>query len=384
MRIVIDGFPLRIGSAGIGTYTLELLGALTRVAPSHDYYLADFGARLSAAKVRSGPEAGDCRDQARGLVARVPLAWKAVPFSLRRAVIRAQAAGLGADLYLGTNFLGVFHQSFRTMITVHDMSHVHYPHATHPFMSRKLAKDLPGDADRAHAILVDSEATKRDVVAHLRVPRSKVHVVFAGVSDLFRPVVDEHLREDCRLRHALPARFLLYVGTVEPRKNIARLLEAFRLLTEDPSFEHDLVIAGGKGWRDEAIRRLLARFPRKERVILTGWVARDDLPILYSMADAFVFPSLYEGFGLPVLEAMACGTPVITSAVSSLPEVAGGAALLVDPGSSEDIATAVRRLVGDASLAESLRRKGRLRAGAFSWEASARRVLEVFAQILRA
>ncbi len=383
MRIVIDGFPLRVGSAGIGTYTLELLGALTRVAPEHEYYLADFGPKLTAARLHSRPGASDYEAEIGDLVARIPLAWKAVPFALRQSLTRLQAARLGADIYFGTNFLGVFHPSFRTVITVHDMSHVHYPGETYPPMYRRLTRELPRDASRAHAILADSESTKRDTVRYLGVPPAKVHVVYSGVSGVFQPIVSEAERAVCRRRHGLPTRFLLYLGTVEPRKNVLRLLEAFRLLSADPRFQQDLVIAGASGWRDASIQRALASFPRRTRVVLTGWVERALLPVLYSMADVFVYPSLYEGFGLPVVEAMACGTPVVTSNVSSLPEVAGDAALLVDPESVEEIAAAIRRLVEDSHFAQSLRERGFERARAFSWESAAGKALEVFAQAVQ-
>ncbi len=383
MRIVIDGFPLRVGSAGIGTYTLELLGALTRVAPEHEYYLADFGPKLTAARLHSRPGASDYEAEIGDLVARIPLAWKAVPFAVRRSLTRLQAARLGADLYHGTNFLGIFHPSFRTVITVHDLSHIHYPLDTHPFMYRKLTRSLPRHAARAQAILADSESTKTDAIAHLDLPASKVHVIYGGVSRLFRPVSEADVRDECRRRYSLPDRFLLNVGTIEPRKNLLRLLEAFRLLSADPRFQHDLVIAGGRGWRDASIQEALASFSRRTRVVVTGRVERAHLPALYSMADVFVHPSLYEGFGLPVVEAMACGTPVVTSNVSSLPEVAGEAALLVDPESVEEIAAAIRRLVEDSHLADSLRERGFERARAFSWESAAGKTLEVFGQVVQ-
>jgi glycosyltransferase involved in cell wall biosynthesis len=382
MRVVIDGFPIRVGSAGIGTYTWELLGALTRIAPSHDYYLADMGPRLSAGHVRSGMFPGEYDARVRELVNRVPVAWKALPSGVRSAVTARQAARLGAAAYLGTNFLGVFHRSFRTFITVHDLSHVYYPEGTYPAMYRMLERDLPRHAAKADAVVTDSACTKRDVVAHLGVRPAQVHVAYPGVGDLFRPVTDGDVRDACRRRYGLPARFLLHVGTIEPRKNLLRLLEAFRVLTDDPRFGLDLVLVGGKGWRDAAIRTALDEFPRGSRIVLTGRVPREHLPVLYSMAEVFAFPSLCEGFGLPVLEAMACGTPVVTSTVSALPEVAGDAALLVDPESVPQIAAAIDRLTRDTQLAGSLRERGLIRATAFSWDATARTVLGLLEPIV--
>jgi glycosyltransferase involved in cell wall biosynthesis len=377
MKVVVDGFPIRIGSAGIGTYTRELLGALTRVAPAHEYYLADLGPRLGAARVpQLGP--GEYDAWIERLAGSVPRAWKVLPNRVRNFWIARQAADLGAAVFLATNFLGVFHRTFRTVLTVHDLSHVHHPQDTYPAMARKLARDLPRQVDRAHAILADSESTKRDVIAHLGVPRPRIHVVYPGVASSFRPVGDKAAQEACRRRYGLPERFLLHVGTLEPRKNLTRLIEAFRRLTEEPRFDLGLVLVGGKGWHDDAITRAIDEFPRAGRIVLTGRVPREDLPLIYSLAEVFVFPSLYEGFGLPVLEAMACGTPVITSSVSSLPEVAGDAALLVDPESVTEIAAAVRGVTADPELSGLLRRLGLARAAAFPWDATARKISALF------
>jgi glycosyltransferase involved in cell wall biosynthesis len=381
MRVVVDGFPIRVGSAGIGTYSAELLGALTRVAPWHEYYLADFGPALRLARVALRSTPSDVLADIRERAARVRLPWKALPPGVRRQLTRWQCARLGASVYLATNFLGVFHPAFKTVVIIHDLSHVHYPEDTYPAMSRRLARDLPLHATRAHAVIADSESTQRDVVAHLGLPPARVQVAYPGVSDLFRPVTDPIVRDGCRRRYALPERFLLHVGTIEPRKNLLRLLEAFGILTTDPQFTLDLVLVGGKGWRDAGIVRAIDDFPRRDRIVLTGRVPREDLPVLYSLADVFVFPSLHEGFGLPVLEAMACGAPVVTSTVSALPEVAGDAALLVEPESAEQIASAVGRLVGDQDLAEALRRRGLERAAAFPWDATARSVLEVLEHV---
>jgi glycosyltransferase involved in cell wall biosynthesis len=382
MRIVVDGFPIRVGSAGIGTYTSELLGALTRAAPTNEYYLADLGPKLSRAKVSPEPD-GSRRHGIVAMLDGVPLIWKAAPPALRRSLIRLETARLGADLYFGTNFLGIFHPRFKTVIAVHDMSHALYPLDAYPPMCRRLVRHLRAHAERADAILTVSEAAKEDVITHLRVMPDKVHAVHNGVSALFRPVTEDAARTACRQRYALPERFLLHVGTLEPRKNLLRVLEAFRLLTEEPWFHHQLVIAGGRGWRDAPILRALTSFPRKDRLSVIGRVSSDDLPILYSMAELLVYPSLYEGFGLPVVEAMACRTPVITSNVSSLPEVAGDAALLVDPESVHEIAAAIERVLTDRDLAASLRRRGVMRATAFSWETAAHRVMELFERVVR-
>jgi glycosyltransferase involved in cell wall biosynthesis len=168
------------------------------------------------------------------------------------------------------------------------------------------------------------------------------------------------------------------VGTVEPRKNLVRLLEAFNALTAAGGFGHGLVITGGKGWHDAAILKALETIKARDRVFLTGFVPAEELPALYSLADLVVYPSLYEGFGMPVLEAMACGTPVVTSNVSSLPEVAGDAALLVDPHSTDDLVDAIRKGLRDEGLRSAMRQKGLVQASRFSWEKSAQQALTLF------
>jgi glycosyltransferase involved in cell wall biosynthesis len=379
MKIVVDGFPLRVRSAGIGRYTTELLRHCTRLGREHEWYISDLHVPFLQSPAGPVPPDGDFDGFVRRQVGRTPLAWKVTPFVVRQALVRRHVKALGAGLFFGPNYFGVFDDSFRTVITVHDLVYQRFPQDTDPFMLRHLTRALERDAGRAAAILADSEATRRDVIELLGVPAAKVHTVLCGVGEAFRPADDPAVRERARRLYGLPERFLLFVGTVEPRKNLVRLVTAFDALAAAPSFRHGLVIVGGKGWKDRAIRAALGESRAVSRIVLTGHVPGADLPVLYSLADALVIPSLYEGFGLPVLEAMACGTAVVTSNVSSLPEVAGGAAVLVDPTSAEDIARGMRSAIEDDSLREDLRRRGLARAKEFTWERAARRCLDIFA-----
>jgi glycosyltransferase involved in cell wall biosynthesis len=240
-------------------------------------------------------------------------------------------------------------------------------------------------------VLADSEATRRDLVRHYQIPEDKIAVVYPGRDETLAPVTDPTMLDAIRARYGLSGPYLLYVGTLQPRKNLVRLVQAFALLLESLAASHQspisnlqspasnlqLVLAGQKGWLYDEILSQIRKLDLTGRVILTGYVPDADLPALLSGALAFVFPSLYEGFGFPVLEAMACGTPVICSDASSLPEVAGDAALLVDPEDMEALAAALQRLVSDEALRRELVERGYRQVQRFSWRGCAEEALQV-------
>ena len=268
-----------------------------------------------------------------------------------------------------------------TLLTVHDLSFVHYPETFPANLVAYLSRVVPWSIGRATHILADSHSTKRDLAAVWNVPGDRVTVLHSGVNDRFRPVVDPAARAALRARYNLGDRpYVLAVGTVQPRKNYEMLVRAFRAVAAQQP--HSLVIAGGSGWLTEGLQAEIARQGLADRVRMAGFVADDDLPGLYSAADLFVFPSLYEGFGLPVLEAMACGTPVVTSNSSSLPEVAGDAAILVDPFDVDQIANAMWLVLSQPDLAAALSEKGLARAAQFTWERTARETIAVYERVL--
>jgi glycosyltransferase involved in cell wall biosynthesis len=239
---------------------------------------------------------------------------------------------------------------------------------------------MPRFLRAADVIIAVSECTRRDAVRLYGIDQAKIRVVYEGVNPRFRPLDDREQLEALRHRYALPARFLLYVGTIEPRKNLPALFEAFKQIGL-PGVK--LVIVGKKGWLyDETFARLQALGLERE-VVFTGFVPDDDLPGLYTLAEAFVFPSLYEGFGLPVLEAMACGTPVITGNVSSLPEVMGDAGILVAPGDVGGLVTALKRVLTDSHLRAQMSAKGLAQARKFTWEKAAQETLAVYRRVMQ-
>ncbi len=213
------------------------------------------------------------------------------------------------------------------------------------------------------------------------IPAERIAVIPLGVEPGFRPIHDETFLAALRHKYALPAQVILYVGTLEPRKGLDTLIAAFATLAD--GFPHDLVIAGKRGWYTEGLFRQVAQLGLGDRVHFTDYVPAEDLPGLLNLAEVFVFPSRYEGFGLPPLEAMACGVPVISSDAASLPEVVGDAGLLVSPGDPAALAAALRRVLLDAALRARLRVEGPERARLFTWDATARRTLQVYEQCLK-
>lgn len=273
-------------------------------------------------------------------------------------------------LFVPAHVLPLIHPR-RSVVTVHDLGYLYYPEA-YP-ASARLYLDLSTryNVRAATLVIADSEATCRDLIRHYHVSSQKIAVVYPGLGREFRPVHESATLQRVRNRYALPAHYILYVGTVQPRKNLERLVEA---CAHNAALPH-LVIAGRKGWLCERIFRRVEELEAADRVHFSGYVAQEDLPALLSSARCFVMPSLYEGFGLPVLEAMACGTPVVCSTAGSLPEVAGDAALLVDPLDVNALADALERVSSEESLRAELIARGFRRVECFSWERCAQEVL---------
>ncbi len=263
----------------------------------------------------------------------------------------------------------------RTVVTIHDLGYLFFPQAHPPRRRLELHWSTAWNARRATRIIAVSRATRDDLIRHYHVPAERIRVVHHGVEPRFRPTADPA----ALARYGLPDRYLLYLGTLQPRKNLERLLAAYARLPQDAP---PLVLAGARGWYFQRIAAAMAEHGLAGRVLLSGYIADPDVPAVLSAATALLYPSLYEGFGLPALEAMACGTPVVAANTSSLPEVVGEAGLLVDPLRVEEIAAAVRRLLADDGLRADLARRGRDRAGLFTWERCARETMAVLEEAL--
>ena len=285
-----------------------------------------------------------------------------------------------AELYHATEHLLLPLRAAPTVLTVHDLIFRRFPAHHKPLNRWYLNLTLPLYCRRANHIIAVSECTRRDLIAAYHLPPQKITVIDEAAAPRFRLQPPDTVAA-VRARYRLPDRYLIFVSTIEPRKNLARLLAAFETLRAE-GLTDSLVIVGRRGWLYDDFFARLERSPARDAVIFPGYVPDADLPPLYAGAQACVFPSLYEGFGLPVLEAMACGTPVVTSSTSSLPEVGGDAALYFDPADVEQITETTRRLLRDPALREEMRARGLEQAARFSWARAAKETQAVYDAVL--
>jgi glycosyltransferase involved in cell wall biosynthesis len=267
----------------------------------------------------------------------------------------------------------------RSVVTIHDLGFLHHPEA-HTRIQRLYYRIFTRlSARRATEIIAISQATRRDLEHFYGTPASKINVIYHGVHPRFRPIDDRAVIDAALQRYAIRAPYLLFISTIQPRKNVARLIAAFAQARArlGPACDLRLVLAGKRGWLTEQIERRAGELGIAEAVQFVGYVADADLPALLSGALAYVVPSLYEGFGMTVLEAQACGAPVLASNVSSLPEVVGAAGLLVDPRDITAIADGIERLASDAELRAELRARGLRHVAGWTWQRTARETLAV-------
>jgi glycosyltransferase involved in cell wall biosynthesis len=283
------------------------------------------------------------------------------------------------NLFHATDHLLPPLRKLRSVFTLYDLTCIIHPETHLPLNRYFLKLMIPRFLCAAHTIIAISECTKRDVVRVYGLDEKKIRVIHGGVSPSFRPSPPEAMA-GIRLRYSLPERYILSVGTIEPRKNLVTLLEAYRVL-RDRGASVKLVIVGKKGWRYESFFQRLHEIGLENEVVFPGFIPDEDLPAVYTMADTFVFPSLYEGFGLPVLEAMACGAPVICSNTSSLPEVTGDGAVLVPPHDVRGWIEALEQVLNNEAFRADLSQCGLRQAARFTWQSTARKTYEVYREV---
>ncbi|HEY0071283.1 MAG TPA: glycosyltransferase family 1 protein [Chloroflexia bacterium] len=388
MKIALDYTTGIYPGAGIARYTRSLVGALAELDAENSYRLFYAARGLP----RPTPETR----QAAALFRRHPNFRPArVPVSVREmfALWQRLRAPVPVDLFTGRidllhspDFVSPPHIGGKDVITVHDLSFMVVPECAEPKLAAFLGKAVPRAVRRADHIIAVSRQTRDDLVRLLDVPPSKVTVAYNGVDERFVPGASPGKAADLRKSLGLPGRFILHIGTLEPRKNLARLVEAYGLLLKraeagDGSSLRDvgLVLAGRRGWLYEPVLAAAEGVNAAGgRVVLVDFVRDDDLPTLYNLADGFAYPSLYEGFGLPAAEAMACGVPTLVSRDGALAEVVGDAALKVDAHSVEAIAGGLEKLLADEGLRRRLSDAGPGQVSRFTWQAAARTVLDVY------
>lgn len=373
MRIGLEGKVLTPRIGGIGRYAIHLVEALIALAAQRcpDLELVIFTAPQTDRAVLEGSRVRLCER------------FRRIKSTLLRSSILLPA-GVWCehiDVFHGLDQSGIplFSKAGKSVVTIHDVIPLVLPWAF-PLRHRwVLSTALARIRKQAEMVIVPSMAAADDVVRYLQVERERISVIPMGCDARFQPVEEPARAAAMQQRYDLPQRYILFVGTLEPRKNVKTLLQAFAmLLAETPQDDLALVIAGGNGWGGEDYLATVEALGLRDRIRFTGFVADDLLPELYRGALLFVYPSLYEGFGLPVLEAMACGTPVITSNRASLPEVAGDAALLVDPTRPEALAAAMTSIISNGELRQGLRAKGLARARAFTWDGVAEQTVAIY------
>jgi glycosyltransferase involved in cell wall biosynthesis len=369
VRIAID--VRKFNDFGIGTYVRNLVHQLGRIDRDTEFVLL-------------------CRPRDRDLIAlpgpnfRV-VAEPAPPYSISEQVrIPMALRREHADLFHAPHYVLPPLIHCRSVVTIHDCIHLMFPEYLPNRFAHAYAKaQLWTAAHRSDRILTVSETSKLDILRRFHVPADKVTVVYNAIDDRLAVPPDEEEFERVRARYQLKDPFALYVGNIKPHKNLERLIDAFHELRQESAFEAlKLVIIGDEISKYQGLRRAVHRHKLHKHVRFFGFVPLGTLSVLYRLASIFVFPSLYEGFGLPPLESMYLGTPVVTSNVSSLPEVVGDAAVLVDPYDSTSIAEGMRRALMDEDLRVWLRERGRARAREFSWESSVLRIREVYGEVM--
>jgi glycosyltransferase involved in cell wall biosynthesis len=355
-------------SAGINWYIYHLLQNLPP-APDLEYTL--FLSEPRAREHFRGFAIAQSRLPTRQPIVRIVWEQFVQPWLLRQI-----------DLLHALAFAGPLAISIPWIATIYDLSFVRYPQSFNAANRLYLTWAVRNSLRRADRVTVISESTRRDLVALFGAAPDKIKVIYCGTDPSFAPAQDPSAVAAWRAQRNLPEKMILYVGTIEPRKNIARLIRAFAQAQRAVRLPHRLVLIGARGWKYAEVDRAIAQEGISNNVIFAGYVSQDELPRWYQAADLFVYPSLYEGFGLPPLEAMACGIPVVTSNAASLPEVVGDAALQVAPDDGSALADAIVRALTDRALREQMIARGIVQAARFSWTRTARETVALYRTVL--
>jgi glycosyltransferase involved in cell wall biosynthesis len=388
MKIALDYTTGIYPGAGIARYTRSLVGALAELDGKNSYRLFYAARGLPRPTPETRQAVALFRQHPNFRPARVPMSVRQMfaVWQRLRVPLPVELFAGRIDLLHSPDFVSPPHLGGIDVITVHDLSFMVVPECAEPSLASFLGKTVPRAVRRADHIIAVSRQTRDDLVRLLSVPPNKITVAYNGVDGRFVPGAGTNGTAGLRAGLGLPERFILHVGTLEPRKNLARLVEAYGLLVDratEGSGLRDvgLVLAGRRGWLYEPVLAAAERVNAAGgRVVLVDYVRDDDLPTLYNMAAAFAYPSLYEGFGLPAAEAMACGVPTLVSRDGALAEVVGEAALKVDAYSVEAIAGSLERLLTDQGLRGHLADAGPKQVAQFTWQAAARTVLDVYAK----
>lgn len=370
MIIAVDYTPAVLQRAGIGRFTRDLIRSVIELDRRNTYRLVVAGASVDEA----------FPDNVQ--IVRLPFTDRQAMHMWHRLRLPVPIETfIGRfDVFHGTNFLLPYMRSKRSVVTIHDLTFMVHPEFAEPSLVRFLKRAVPATLARAKHVCADSVATRDDLVQLLGIAEKQVTVVYGGVDPRFRPIEDATVVRRVKERYPLDRPYILALGTREPRKNLSGLLDAYSTVRAN-GLRPRLLLAGPAGWREEGFAEKLNGLEFKDDVISLGFVPDEDLPALLTLAGCFVYPSHYEGFGLPVLEALACGVPVVCGNRSSLPEVAGGSAILVPPERPEEIAGAIQNVLTDPGLARRLQRNGPAQAAKFNWRSGAEKQIAVYEMV---
>lgn len=373
LRIGINGRSIFRRLTGVQNYTREVTRALLALgAPDVDFTV------FAGREGRAGTEPGLPLS-----TSRMPAGSPATGLAWEQTVLKRMAKKAGIDLLFNPANVAPLYPPVPSVITIHDLAFLLFPHYFSRAFGMYYRTAVPRMAAQAARVITDSESTRSDLIEHMSVAPKKIEVIPLGVSPDFRRRVTRQEMDEVRQRHHLPPKYFLSISSLEPRKNLKGILAAWEVLPADVKEAHRLVVvgAGNRIYADPGLAEAMNR-QQPGTVLTPGYIPAEDLPAVYRMATALVFPSLYEGFGLPVLEAMSASTPVITSNRSSLPEVAGHAAVLIDPESREELAAAMELVATDSGTRNLLVERGKKRAAGFTWEQTASRTLEVLRSVI--
>ncbi|HEX7260107.1 MAG TPA: glycosyltransferase family 1 protein [Candidatus Saccharimonadia bacterium] len=381
MKIFVEGTPLFLQRTGVGQYTKNLMDVLLKLDERNHYTIFGFlfiGKRFTNKPIPEGPK----------------LSYKLVrylPSKIFNAVVRRLflppldlLALSKPDIFFFPNFVRyplIF--GAKSIVVIYDLSYIVQAQFSASPNRKYLTRYVPDSVKKADHVITISQNSKKEIMEHYGVPSQKITIVTPAINhQIFFPRPDKEV-EAIRQKYDISKPYILYAGTLEPRKNIIGILDAFAELDAGLLQTHALVLAGGKGWLDHEIHAKIKELSELD-IIVTGYLPDEDLPAIYSGASLFVYPSFYEGFGIPPLEAMACGVPVITSDNSSLPEVVGDAGIMIDAHSTPALTRSMQKVLTDPGLVKQLRGRGLKQAKRFNWEQSGKILLEVINTIGRA
>lgn len=375
MKIAIDLTQLPNQLTGVGFYMENLVKGLASVDNDNEYYLFLKRSALSAFRV----------DNKRFKYIAVPK----YPFIIRvlweQLILPIYLLFMRIDLLHSPHYTTpLFGWWFKRVVTFHDMTFFLFPKMHQRWKVGYFRTMIRLSARRADRIISVSNSTTRDIINKLRVPAVKIRTIQLAVSPEYKPGLDQHRIEAVKNKYGLPAEYILFVGTIEPRKNIIGLVRAYQALPPAIKERFSLVIVGKKGWHYKELFAEIENSSDRNRIVFPGYIPEDDLPAVYNGAVLFVYPSFYEGFGIPVLEALSCGVPTITSNISSMPEVAVDAGLLVDPNNVEEVTRGIMLVLGEPDRAKKMVELGLKKAAAFSWQKCAQETLAIYKGLLGA